>query len=147
MKVEQIETFETDWAAPGDWAAMYRAAGLQIVPSYMPGEHPNWKRPKLADWKTLQESVVPDATFQRWYGSQGEYAKRLNMGLVTGRASGNVFVIDLDDYKTPAARAWWIAIHTARTRVSRRRRLRVRVSLRDNPASPPRGQALYRGPG
>jgi RecA-family ATPase len=109
LKVEQIETFETDWAAPGDWAAMYRAAGLQIVPSYMPGEHPNWKRPKLADWKTLQESVVPDATFQRWYGSQGEYAKRLNMGLVTGRASGNVFVIDLDDYKTPAARAWWIA--------------------------------------
>ena len=32
------------------------------------------------------------------------------MGLLTGRASGNIFVIDLDEYKTPDALAWWQGI-------------------------------------
>lgn len=108
--VGQIESFEPDWAAPGDWAAMYRVAGLQVVPSHMPSEHQNWKRPALADWKSLQESMVPDATFERWYGAQGEHGRRLNMGILTGRASGNVFVIDLDDYKDAGARGWWLGI-------------------------------------
>jgi hypothetical protein len=34
------------------------------------------------------------------------------MGILTGRASGNVFVIDLDDQKGPSAAAWWKAIIT-----------------------------------
>lgn len=103
----QLESFEPDWAAPGDWAAMYRAAGLQVVPSHLPSEHQNWKRPALADWKSLQQELVPDATFERWYGAAGEHMRRPNMGLLTGRASGNVFVIDLDEYKTPDALNWW----------------------------------------
>lgn len=102
-----IETFEPDWAAPGDWAAMYRAAGWQVVPSHLPSSSQNWKRPALADWKSLQEAQVPDATFERWYGPQGEHTSRTNMGLLTGRASGNTFVIDLDEYKTPEALGWW----------------------------------------
>lgn len=110
MLVGQLETFEPDWAAPGDWAAMYRAAGLQVVPSYLPSEHPNWKRPALADWKSLQEELVPDASFERWYGPQGENSRRTNMGLLSGRASGNVFVIDLDEYKTPDALRWWHSV-------------------------------------
>ena len=32
------------------------------------------------------------------------------MGIVTGRASGNVFVIDLDDQKGPDAQAWWLGV-------------------------------------
>jgi hypothetical protein len=31
-------------------------------------------------------------------------------GTLTGRASSNVFVIDLDDYKDTGARAWWLAV-------------------------------------
>jgi hypothetical protein len=85
---------------------MYRAAGWQVVPSHMP-DQANWKRPALADWKSLQETMVPDATFERWYGAQGEHYRRQNMGILTGRASGNIFVIDLDEYKTPEALTWW----------------------------------------
>jgi hypothetical protein len=107
MRVGLVESFEPDWAAPGDWAAMYRAAGLQVVPSYLPSEHQNWKRPALADWKSLQEELVPQSTFDRWYSAQGENARRPNMGILSGRASGNVFVIDLDEYKTPDALNWW----------------------------------------
>lgn len=105
-----VEAFEPEWAAPGDWAAMYRAFGLQVVPSHLPSEHQNWKRPALADWKSLQEELVPQNTFDRWYSAQGEHARRPNMGLLTGRASGNIFVIDLDEYKTPDALAWWQAV-------------------------------------
>jgi hypothetical protein len=108
--VGQVESFEPDWAAPGDWAAMYRAVGLQVVPSHLPSEQQNWKRPALKDWKELQESLVPQATFDRWYTAQGEHARRPNMGLLTGRASGNIFVIDLDDYKDTGARAWWLSV-------------------------------------
>lgn len=89
---------------------MYRAVGLQVVPSHLPSEHQNWKRPALADWKSLQEELVPDATFERWYASRGEHARRPNMGVLSGRASSNVFVIDLDEYKTPDALNWWQGI-------------------------------------
>jgi hypothetical protein len=100
-------SFDPDFASPGDWAAMYRSCYWQVVPSHMPSAGQNWKRPALADWKSLQEAMVPDATFERWYGVQGEHARRINMGILTGRASGNVFVIDLDEYKTPEALGWW----------------------------------------
>lgn len=89
---------------------MYRACGLQVIPSFHPSIGKNWKRPALQEWTELQESLVPDATFERWYGQQGEQAKRANMGLITGRASGNVFVIDLDEYKEATALAWWLSV-------------------------------------
>lgn len=107
MKLGHLESFEPDWAAPGDWAAMYRAAGWQVVPSHLPSSGQNWKRPALADWKSLQEELVPDATFERWYGAAGEHMRRPNMGILSGRASRNTFVIDLDEYKTPDALRWW----------------------------------------
>lgn len=105
-----VESFDPGFAAPGDWAAMYRACSWQVVPSHMPSTGANWKRPALADWKSLQETTVPDATFERWYGPRGEHSSRQNMGILTGRASGNVFVIDLDEYKTPDALNWWRGI-------------------------------------
>lgn len=108
--IVSLPSFDPDFASPGDWAAMYRAAGWQVVPSHMPSSGLNWKRPALADWKSLQEEMVPDATFGRWYGPAGEHARRPNMGLLTGRASHNTFVIDLDDYKEVGARDWWLGI-------------------------------------
>lgn len=113
-KVSVLPSFDPGFAAPSDWALMYRACGLQVVPSHLPAEHQNWKRPALADWKSLQEEPVPQPTFERWYGASGEHVRRPNMGLLTGRASQNVFVIDLDEYKTPDAVNWWqgvLAVH------------------------------------
>ncbi|KRR12207.1 hypothetical protein CQ12_31665 [Bradyrhizobium jicamae] len=89
---------------------MYRACGLQVIPCFAPSEVTkggSWKRPKLSEWAEFQGDLVPDAVFARWYGAAGEHAARDNMGMLTGRASGNVFVIDLDDQKGPAADNWW----------------------------------------
>ena len=100
--------FNIDVASPAEWATMYRSLGIQIVPGWLPSEHANWKRPKLPQWGEFHETLVPDALFARWYGPRGEHAGRPNMGLVTGRASRNIFVIDLDIYKSPAAINWWL---------------------------------------
>jgi hypothetical protein len=114
-----IPAFDFDFAGPAQWAAMYRACGLQIIPGYMPGEVKGgaWKRPMLSEWRTLQEQLVPEDTFARWYHPQtGEHRLRPNMGILSGRCSGNVFVIDLDVHKNPAAMQWWrgiMAIHNA----------------------------------
>jgi predicted transcriptional regulator len=86
---------------------MYRQLGLQAVPAKMPVRDGEWKMPALASWAEFQENLIPQATFDRWYGSGGEHANRQNMGILTGRCSGNVFVIDLDDQKGPEAQAWW----------------------------------------
>ena len=102
--------FDTE---PAQWAAMYRACGLQIIPCYMPQEAAagaSWKRPKLAEWVDLKETQVSATAFALWYGPQGSYTARRNMGIITGPASGRVFVIDFDDHKTPAAAAWWRAL-------------------------------------
>jgi hypothetical protein len=112
-----IADFDPDFASPAEWAAMYRACGLQVIPCYVPSEVAKgaaWKRPKLAEWSEFQGGLVPDAVFARWYGPAGEHCARDNMGMLTGQASGSVFVIDLDDQKGPAAGEWWrgvLAVH------------------------------------
>ena len=106
--------FDPDFASPAEWAAMYRACGLQIIPCYMPGESPSWKRPKLSEWTEFQQKLVLQVVFDRWYGANGEHVRRQNMGIITGHCSGNVFVVDLDDHKGPSAGEWWrgiLAIH------------------------------------
>ena len=112
-----VADFDPDFASPAEWAAMYRACGLQVIPCYAPSEvakGASWKRPKLSEWAEFQGGLVPDAVFARWYGAAGEHSARDNMGILTGQASGNVFVIDLDDQKGPAAGEWWrgiLAVH------------------------------------
>lgn len=109
---DRASSFDPDFAGPSDWAAMYRSSGLQVIPSYLPseaGKGQSWKRPKLSEWLALQEALVPDATFDRWYGCNGIYAQRDNMGILTGRCSDNIFVIDLDTPKGPEADRWWQA--------------------------------------
>jgi hypothetical protein len=57
--------------------------------------------------KTLQEALIPEIAFLSWYGQDGQYRGRANMGVITGRCSDNIFSLDLDDHKTPQAAAWW----------------------------------------
>jgi hypothetical protein len=102
--------FDEDFAGPGDWAKLYRSVGIQVVPAYHPDPRNSgfqWKRPLLKEWRSYQNELVPAFTFERWYGAQGEHMARSNMGIVTGRCSGNIGVVDLDIQKTPAAAYWW----------------------------------------
>jgi len=99
--------FDDEFASPADYAALYRLRGIQVVPAFMPGEHKSWKRPLLDSWKDFQEALVDDATFAEWYGAAGRYMTRPNMGVITGRASNNIFVIDLDHHKHAQAATWW----------------------------------------
>jgi hypothetical protein len=99
--------FDPDFAGSSEWARMYRSYGLQIVPARMPIPGGEWKMPALASWTEFQENLIPQATFDRWYGANGEHVHRQNMGILTGHCSGNVFVIDLDDQKGPEPQAWW----------------------------------------
>jgi hypothetical protein len=106
-----LPQFDPDFASPADWAAMYRACGLQVIPGWLPGEGAgSWKRPFLSQWQPLQEQLVPQAQFERWYGPGGEHAGRTNMGLITGRCSRNALIVDLDEHKNPAAMRWWLAV-------------------------------------
>jgi hypothetical protein len=109
--------FDPDFASPAEWAAMYRACLLQAVPAKMPVKGGQWKMPALASWTEFQENLIPQATFDRWYSPSGEHANRQNMGVITGRCSRNVFVVDLDDQKGPQAEAWWqslLELHNSR---------------------------------
>ena len=99
--------FDFEFSAPSDYARLYRLRGIQVVPAHMPGEHKSWKRPLLEAWKDFQEALVDDAVFASWYGPDGKFATRPNMGVITGRASNNLFVIDLDHHKHPQAATWW----------------------------------------
>jgi hypothetical protein len=107
--------FDEDFASPGQWARLYRATGLQVVPAKTPTEdNLNWKRPALPEWRQLEYELAPDLTFARWYGDDGQHASRANMGMITGACSGRVFVVDLDTHTKPQAAVWWaglLAVH------------------------------------
>src|SRR4051812_48247403 len=100
-----LPSFDPDFADPAGWAAMYRECGLQVVPGHMPNADPaaRWKRPRLSTWTEFENELVGDAVFERWFAHPPDG----QMGVITGRASGNVFVIDLDSHKGPEAEAWW----------------------------------------
>jgi len=50
--------FDPKFAAPSQWAAIYRACNLQVVPARMPAAKNTWKTPALPEWKSLQEELV-----------------------------------------------------------------------------------------
>jgi len=104
-------SFDPDFADPTEWAHMYRSFGLQVVPAMSPKENKNqWKRPALPKWRELEHVLAPDFTFERWYGEEGEHARRNNMGLIAGACSSGVFVVDLDLHKDERAQAWWYEV-------------------------------------
>jgi hypothetical protein len=109
--------FDPSFAGAVDWANMYRALGVQVVPTMIPGEQKpgeSWKRP-VVPWRgpEFQGALVPPLTWDRWYGEQGQYVRRLQFGMITGQASGHVVMVDLDDHKTDACKYWWLhLLHT-----------------------------------
>ena len=101
-------SFDPEFADPTEWAKMYRELGLQVIPAMRPSEHKTqWKRPALPKWRELEHELAPDFTFERWYGDNGEHARRYNMGVIAGACSSGVFVVDLDLHKNIRAQAWW----------------------------------------
>ena len=111
MKMSLAMSFDPDFADPTEWARMYRSCGLQVVPAMSPKENKNqWKRPALPKWRELEHVLAPDFTFERWYGEEGEHARRNNMGLIAGACSSGVFVVDLDLHKDERAQAWWYEV-------------------------------------
>lgn len=110
-----LPDFDDEFVGPSDWARMYRAAGLQVVPARSPAEDPiNYKRPTI-QWAEWENDLTPDAVFDRWFGVGGQHASRANMGLVTGKASGGVFCVDLDVKDGSIAMDWWsglMAVHS-----------------------------------
>lgn len=96
-------SFDPEWASPAEWARMYRQAGLQVVPARFPMKTRDDKRPALADWREFQREQVDEAIFGKWFPADA----KPNMGAITGAASGNLLVIDLDEYKSPEAALWF----------------------------------------
>ena len=88
---------------------MYRALGLQVVPAKMPREDRAWKRP-IIKWREYENQITDDETFAGWYGPQGDFRNRENMGLITGSASGNTWVLDIDSHNHPQAMKWLEAL-------------------------------------
>lgn len=96
-------SFDPDFATSREWALMYRQLGLQVVPAVYPMTKPEDKKPALAGWRSFMDSLVADGVFDRWF----QTGVKVNMGLIAGRASGNIFVIDLDDQKKKGSDEWW----------------------------------------
>lgn len=108
MTMAAAESFDPDFAGPDEWARMYRSLGLQVVPAMSPKENrTQWKRPALPKWRALEHELAPDLTFERWYGEEGEHARRYNMGVIAGACSNGLIVVDLDIHKDERSRAWW----------------------------------------
>jgi len=103
---DTINKFDPDFASPSDFAAFYRALGIQVVPAMPPEVGKAWKRPAVP-WRALENALIPDDAFQQWYGATGQFSRRQNLGIITGRASRNIFVIDLDLQKQAGAAFWW----------------------------------------
>jgi hypothetical protein len=76
-----------------DWALIYRDMGLCPIPLCRrndPRDESGNKRPMLVSW---QNAAMPnDALLARWFGDE-----RRNLGIVCGRVSGNLIVVDFDD--------------------------------------------------
>lgn len=114
--MSRIVNFNSESAAPVQWAQMYRSLGLQVVPAMLPQSGGQWKRPALSRWKELESELVSDAAFDRWYGDLGNHAKRSNMGMICGACSGNVFVVDVDLHKNDQAQSWLLDMRDRQVR-------------------------------
>jgi hypothetical protein len=106
--MENNMNYDLEFGGTADWARFYRTLKWQIVPAVSPQKGKQWKRP-LVEWRPLQQELVPDLTFERWYGASGDYVKEKNIGIITGQAS-NIVVIDLDIQRHESATGWWQAM-------------------------------------
>ena len=112
--MEKTMDYDLEFGGTADWARFYRTLGWQVVPALSPKAGKQWKRP-LVEWRPLQQELVPDLTFARWYGENGDYLNEQNIGIITGQAS-KVVVIDLDVQKHPEAQLWWLQMRDKQQR-------------------------------
>ena len=107
------QDFEQEYASPSQWARMYRSLGWQVVPVMLPSEAKPGKSCKqpIVKWAEHERELTSDELFNKWYGADGLYCKRINMGIVTGECSQSLFVIDLDLHKNTFPAVWWQGIH------------------------------------
>jgi KaiC/GvpD/RAD55 family RecA-like ATPase len=104
------DAFDPEFAGAADYARLYRDWGWQVVPAHRPEPGKQWKRPAVDSWRDLQAEIMSDEDFDSLYGPQGHCLQNMQMGLLTGRCSHNVFVLDLDTQKHPEAEGWWQAL-------------------------------------
>lgn len=102
-----IDDFDADFASVPEFARFYRSLGMQAVPAKEPRESREWKRPALVTWREFEKELAPDDVFAQWYGGRGEHVGRSNIGIITGRASGGIFIVDLDIHAKSEAASWW----------------------------------------
>jgi hypothetical protein len=90
---------DPDFGTPAQWAAYYRHWGLQVIPSHN-------KIPSLP-WKEFMDGLMSQGVFDGLYGPTGRFTGRSDLGLsmVTGKASGNKIMLDLDTYKPDGEKA------------------------------------------
>ena len=74
-----------------EWAVRLRCAGFSVVPPREDGT----KAP-IGNWKRYQAEPATDREFARWYGD----CQRHGVGVVTGKASGNLEMLDFDHRAT-----------------------------------------------
>jgi hypothetical protein len=102
--------FDPDFAGPVDYARAYRSLGIQVVPGHSPlTDSKNWKRPAIP-WREFEGTLVPDTQFDEWFGQGARFASCTNIGMVTGSASGGLFILDADIQKVPLAETWLAAV-------------------------------------
>ena len=101
-----MHQFEPDFATAPDYAKLYRKLGMQVVPAYSPQDNKSWKRPALSSWREFEQKLVSDAVFDGWFGIDGTYRHKANLGFICGPCSSGLFIVDVDLQKGEEARLW-----------------------------------------
>jgi AAA domain/Bifunctional DNA primase/polymerase, N-terminal len=83
----------------------YHAHKWQIVPLSHNSKIPPSKFPV----KELHKHLLDEDVFESLWGEAGKFVTNYNCGLITGEASGNICIVDLDTKKANGwrAAAWW----------------------------------------
>ena len=88
-----------------EWAKFWADKGFSVVPVHYVKPDGScscsqgaacpspWKHPAPSRWKKYQEAKADEHTLEMWF--DGRF-KDYNLGVVTGKISGNVFVVDVD---------------------------------------------------
>jgi len=71
-----------------EYALWYRSQGLTVIPVVYKG-----KNPALDSWKEYQERQSTEEEIKKWFSNDTKY----NIGIVCGKTSDNLVVIDFDD--------------------------------------------------
>lgn len=100
---------DMEFASTADYALTYWELGFQIVPAAEPKDGKSWKRP-IVKWRELENQQVSKEHFDRWFGPNGEHLRRQNIGIICGKASSRIFIVDIDLHKNVQAKAWWQSV-------------------------------------